>query len=77
VTAKQLREQSIRELTEPGQRRRALMDQLAEVDQEIRPLVIRAVDNGVPQRTITQLTGVAGATIRSWYRAAQQTSRPR
>jgi hypothetical protein len=66
-TPAELRAAAEAELEPLGKRRLRLLAQLAEVDRELRPVVVRAVDVEVSQRRIEEITGLARGTIRSWY----------
>jgi DNA invertase Pin-like site-specific DNA recombinase len=70
ITPAQLREEAAQRLIEPGRRRRELVAQLADVDAEIRPLVMDAIAAEVSHRRIQELTGISRATLTRWTRAA-------
>jgi DNA-directed RNA polymerase specialized sigma24 family protein len=56
-------------LKAPGKRRVATMRKLAEIDTELRPLVVAAHRNEVPYRRIQELTGLSPSTVRAWTKA--------
>jgi hypothetical protein len=66
MTPAQLRAQAESTLTDPGQRRIRLLAELESVDAELRPLIRAAREAELPIRRITELTGVAPNTVRSW-----------
>lgn len=68
LTPADLRDRATAALKEPGERRRALLAQLAEVDTELRPLVRTAVRMEVSQRQIQTLTGLSRTTVGLWGR---------
>ena len=60
--------EAARELAALGQRRLRLVGQLKEVDGDLRPVVIKATQAGLPYRRIEELTGVSHATVGRWAR---------
>jgi hypothetical protein len=68
VTPEQLRADAVEALKEPGRRRLELLRQIAEIDDELRPLISRAREVEVAFTRITELTGVAPNTVRSWLK---------
>lgn len=67
-TPAELRSEAEQALEAPGQKRVRLLAQLDEVEQELRPLIARAVTMEVPFRRINELTAVAPNTARAWHR---------
>jgi hypothetical protein len=67
-TPEEIRAEAVVALTQPGAERRELSARLSEVDATLRPLVRRAVEAGVPQPRIMELTGLARGTVRAWSR---------
>jgi hypothetical protein len=68
VTPEQLRADAVEALKEPGRRRLELLKQIASVDDELKPLISRAREVEVAFTRITELTGVAPNTVRSWLK---------
>lgn len=69
-TPAQLRAEAEQTLTPLGRKRLRLLAQLEDLDAELRPLVLRAVDVELPLRRINELTGIAPNTVRAWRRKA-------
>lgn len=65
-TPEEARAEAVAALMDPGSERLTLMARVAEIDEALRPLVRAAVDAGVPQTRVRDLTGLARGTIRSW-----------
>jgi hypothetical protein len=61
-----MRAEAEADLQGPGGKRVKLLAQLSELDETLRPLVIRAVAMEVPLRRIQSLTGVSPNTARAW-----------
>lgn len=72
VTPGKLRERAATALAEPGARRQQLRQQLGDVENELRPLVVAAVRAEVPGRRIRELTGLSTNTAAAWARQAEQ-----
>jgi hypothetical protein len=68
-TPAQLRATAEAALKPLGQRRIKLLAQLEELEQELRPLVAKAVEMEVPYRRINELTAVSPNTARAWAKA--------
>ncbi len=71
-TPEEIRAEAVSALMAPGEERRALLARVAEIDAMLRPLIRSAVEAGVPQPRIVEITGVARNTIRAWSRAATE-----
>jgi hypothetical protein len=69
-TPAQLRAKAEAALKPLGQKRIKLMAQLEELEAELRPLIVSAIEMEVPYRRITELTAVASNTARAWNKAA-------
>jgi len=67
-TPEEIRAEAVAALAAPGAERRELTARVAEIDATLRPLVRKAVEAGVPQPRIGELTGLARGTIRAWSR---------
>lgn len=67
-TPADLRAAAIDTIRPLGQRRLHLLAELEALDADLRPRVAHAVAMEVPYRRITELTGVAPNTARSWSR---------
>ncbi|MBZ6212154.1 hypothetical protein [Streptomyces olivaceus] len=57
-----------RALEAPGQRRMIAKDELRRADDELRPLVFKAVQAGVSIRRIAAKTGLSTTTVMLWGR---------
>lgn len=57
---------AIAALVEPGDKRMRLMQEIAIVDAELKPLVKEAVRLGVTQVRIMSLTNLSKNTIKAW-----------
>jgi hypothetical protein len=68
-TPAQLRATAEAALIPLGKKRRRLIEQLAEIDQEMRPLIVEAVRMEVPYRRIRDLTAISPNTAAAWKRA--------
>lgn len=68
-TPEERRAEAVAALLGPGSRRRELMEQVAEVDSQLRPLVRAAIEASVPQMRIVEITGIARGTVRAWSRS--------
>lgn len=68
-TPEDRRAAAVRRLVDPGQRRRHLAEQLEQIDGVLRPVVLEAIDAGVPYRRIAELTGISRATVSRWAKA--------
>lgn len=66
LTPRMLRERAEEALRPVAQRRVELLAELEQVEQELRPLVRRAVAAEVSYRRITALSGLSPTTIRAW-----------
>lgn len=75
TTAAQLRAQAEEELRPLGQRRVQLVTELETLNEELRPLVIRAVEAGVSYRRVGELTGLSRNTVGGWWRLAEEAQR--
>ncbi len=71
-TPEEIRAEAVAALMTPGEERRALVARVAELDAALRPLIRQAVEVGVPQPRIGEITGLARNTIRAWSRAADE-----
>lgn len=65
-TPAQLRAAAEDALRPLGQERIRLLARLEEIDAQLRPLVVRALEAEVSERRIGQLTALARGTVRSW-----------
>ena len=63
----------VRQLIEPGARRIHLIEQLADVEDEIYPLVIEAVRLGITTRRVGELVGLSSATVSNWATGKRRT----
>lgn len=75
-TPAQLRADAEAPLVKIGKRRKQLLAELAEIDTELRPLVVTAVRMEVPYRRIHELTGIAPNTAMKWRREADSAESP-
>jgi hypothetical protein len=69
ATPARLRADAENALTPLGAERIQLLKRLDEIEQQLRPLVVRAIDCEVPFRRIQELTSVSPNTARAWKRA--------
>jgi len=69
ATPAQLRADAETALTTLGTERIELLKRLDEIEQELRPRVVRAIDCEVPFRRIQELTSLSPNTARAWKRA--------
>ncbi|WP_455353066.1 hypothetical protein [Streptomyces sp. SYSU K217416] len=53
-------------LLEPGAERSRLASELERLDRDLKPLVLAAVEAGVPYRRIAELTSISRATVARW-----------
>jgi len=67
ATPKELRAAAEAELAPIGERRRALLAELADLERELRPAVVAAVEVELPLRRIGELAGIAPNTARRWH----------
>ena len=67
-TPEDLRAEAVGALMAPGTERRKLMAKVADIDSTLRPLVRAAIEAGVPQMRIVEITGIARNTVRAWSR---------
>ncbi|WP_367575302.1 hypothetical protein [Streptomyces griseoaurantiacus] len=72
ATPKELRAAAEAELTPLGEQRRELLAKLAEVERELRPAVVAAVNVELPLRRVAELTGISPNTARRWAAADLQ-----
>ena len=63
ISPADIRAAALGALSEPGERRRRLLAELAQVEEELRPLIARAVRAEVPHRQIQEVTGISRPTI--------------
>jgi hypothetical protein len=54
----------------PGTRRKSLLSEIAQAENDLRPLVRQAVKAGVPLRRISDQTGLSVTTVRLWAAGA-------
>jgi DNA invertase Pin-like site-specific DNA recombinase len=66
TTPAQLRAEAEAAIQPLGRKRLRLQEQLDELEQQLRPLVVRALDMEVAERRITELTGFSRTTFRRW-----------
>lgn len=71
-TPEEIRAEAVSALMAPGEERRRLLARVTEIDETLRPLIRNAVEAGVPQPRIVEITGVARNTIRAWSRTATE-----
>lgn len=57
---------AVRALVGPGDERMRLVNRLADLDAQLRPLVQEARAAGVTQARVVQLTGLAPNTVGKW-----------
>jgi hypothetical protein len=69
TTPAALRARAEEALKAPGRKRLKALAAVQAAEEELRPLVVAAVRNEVPFRKITELTGVAPNTARSWAKS--------
>jgi hypothetical protein len=60
------KEETARELKRLGARRRKAIESQRATETDMRPLLPQAVQDGIPLRTIRELTGLSVNTIRLW-----------
>ncbi|MGK5533420.1 hypothetical protein [Streptomyces sp. URMC 129] len=65
-TPAQLRAAAEDALRPLGQERIRLITRLEEIDKELKPLVVKALEAEVSERRIGQLTALARGTVRTW-----------
>ena len=70
ATPAELRAAAEAELAPIGEKRRRLLAQLADIERELHPAVVAAVDVELPLRRIAALTGLSPNTARKWHAAA-------
>ncbi|MFG2776189.1 hypothetical protein [Streptomyces sp. NPDC048350] len=63
ISPAEIRAAALEALNGPGERRRRLLAELAETEEELRPLIARAVRAEVPHRQIQEVTGISRPTI--------------
>lgn len=68
-TPAQLRAAAETDLKPLGTKRLRIKAQLDALDEELRPVVVRAVAMEVPYRRIQELTGVSPNTARAWAKS--------
>jgi hypothetical protein len=56
----------VQKLLEPGAERTRIAAELDRLDAVLRPLVLEAVEVGVPYRRIAELTSISRATVARW-----------
>lgn len=71
ATPEDLRRRAADALVDIGARRKRLLKELEELEEELRPLVVEAHRNEVTYVTITDRTGLAPWTIRRWTQNAK------
>jgi DNA-directed RNA polymerase specialized sigma24 family protein len=60
----------VRRMSGPGARRIELLQELAELDRTIRPLVIKASGLGLTTRRIGEIVGLTGSAVCKWVAKA-------
>jgi hypothetical protein len=73
-TPEDARATAVRLLLEPGRERARLAAELERLDADLRPLVLGAIEAGVPYRRISELSGVSRATVARWGTAGSRES---
>jgi hypothetical protein len=58
-------------MTGPGARRIRLLEELADLDEILRPLVIEAAQLGVTTRRIGELVGLTSGGVSNWARKSR------
>lgn len=58
----------VRRMEAPGARRIALLQELAHLDQLLKPMVIEAVSVGITTRRVGELVGLTGSAVSKWAR---------
>lgn len=66
MTPAQMRARARDALRPLGEERRKLTARQAQIDEELRPLIVEALRMEVPEREIQEETGIARGTIRRW-----------
>jgi hypothetical protein len=69
ATPRELRAAAEAELTPLGERRKALVAELEDLERELRPAIVAAVNVELPLRRIAELTGIGANTARRWHQA--------
>jgi hypothetical protein len=62
----------VRRMSGPGARRVELLQELAELDRTLQPLVVEATELGVTTRRIGTLIGLAASAVSNWARKGYQ-----
>ncbi|MGV9907610.1 hypothetical protein ACWDU8_34895 [Streptomyces sp. NPDC003388] len=64
------KEETAKELKRLGSRRRKAIEAQKAAEAEIRPLLPVAIEEGIPLRTLRDMTGLSVGTIRLWVAEA-------
>ncbi|MFF4604001.1 helix-turn-helix domain-containing protein [Streptomyces sp. NPDC001339] len=70
-TPEDARAQAVRQLMEPGEERVRLSAELERLDAKLRPLILEAIEAGVPYRRVAELTGISRATVARWGKGGE------
>ncbi len=68
LTVEEQRADVVRRISAPGARRIELLQELAELDRILHPLVVEASKLGVTTRRIGELIGLANSAVSKWAR---------